>query len=128
MQRVAKKLILDIMWERVDFSPIVKEHADTGCPLAIDQLAGRVGVMVNQSAQVQLADVKHLRAGREIELNYRWLVVNSGNEAYFGIKVSLCHAMAGIDIEPVVRVGEAAAQGSIVPLHSRSPGLGVISA
>ena len=39
----------------------------------------------------------------------RVLVVNSGKEADFGIKVSLGHAMAGIDIEPVVRVGQAPA-------------------
>src|SRR5947199_10009952 len=92
MQRLAKKLIHDIMWERVDLSHIVKEHADTGCPLAIDQLASSIRVVVNKTTEVQLAYVKQLSAGRDIEHNYRWLFVSYWRESDIAVQVSCGHA------------------------------------
>src|SRR5207302_11303872 len=68
-----------------------------------------------------------MRPRGEVELNYGWLVVDTGNKSYLRVEVFLCDAMSGIDVEPVIRVSQPATQGSVVAVQARGPGLGVVS-
>ena len=64
-------------------------------------------VFQDSLAQIELADIQHMRSRREIELKNCGLVVGAGNKSHFRVEVSLGHAMPGINVEPIVRICQA---------------------
>ena len=84
--------------------------------------------MTDKATQVQFANVPYFRPRRQIELKNRGLVVNASNEADVRGEVFLRHSVTGINVEPIVGIRQAAAQGRVVAVQTGGPGLGVISA
>ena len=84
--------------------------------------------MADKSAEIQFANVPNAWTRSEVELKDGGLVVNSGNETHFRVEISLGDPMTGIDVEPVIGIGKAGAQGCVVAVQARGPGLCVVSA
>src|SRR5215469_8808305 len=109
MQWPRQKLINHIVRCRIDLRAVIEEHADVRCPFLKDELALSVWIMSYKRAQIEFANVEHFRPGREIELENRRLIVDSGYESHLCIEVLLRDAMARVNIEPVVGVSKPSA-------------------
>ena len=84
--------------------------------------------MSYESTNIKLTDVEDSRTWREVKLHDGGLVVDASDKSHLGIEVLFRNAVAGIDIEPVVCVGKATTERSIVALQPGAPGFGVVTA
>src|SRR6202035_6106307 len=78
MQWLVEELIDHVVRSRINFGAVVEENPDAGCPLAINQLAGSIGIVAHKHAEIQLTYIEHAWARRKVELHDGWLVVDAG--------------------------------------------------
>src|SRR6266849_351124 len=114
IQWLAEKLIDHVVGEQIYFRTAVEQDPDIWRPFMVNQFPGGCWVVAEETAQIQFPDIQNMRARGEVELNYGWLVVDTGNKSYFRIEVFLGDAMSGVDVEPVIGIGQPATHGSIV--------------
>src|SRR5579859_27914 len=66
-------------------------------------------------------------AGRERCFENGGLDAGAGQETDFGVEVFFGDAATGVNVDPIVGVGEAAAESGVVRMEAGAPGFGVIT-
>src|SRR5262245_54193012 len=114
MQRLSQELVHDVNGRSVYFCATVKQGAKVGCVFLKYQLPSGVRIVSPEASYIQFPEIQHMRPRGEVELDDRRLIVDASYESNLGVKILLGHAMACINVEPIISKRQASSEGGII--------------